>query len=61
MGNAGLVHVFLTRNKRAEFLPELLFHPEDRGDMFFQNHGRLSADYTVIYHRRYVVYVPALL
>jgi hypothetical protein len=30
----------------AGFLLGLLFSPEDRGDMFLQNAGRLSTDYT---------------
>jgi hypothetical protein len=37
----------------AGFLLILSFDREDRGDMFLQNVGRLSMDYTVLYPIRY--------
>jgi hypothetical protein len=36
----------------AGFLLGLLFYPEDGGDMFLRNVGRLSANYTALYPRR---------
>jgi hypothetical protein len=33
----------------AGFLLGLFFDPEDGGNMFFQNVGRLSPDYTALY------------
>jgi hypothetical protein len=34
------------------FLLGLLFYPDDGGDMFLRNVGRLSADYRTLYPRR---------
>jgi hypothetical protein len=31
----------------------LFFDPEDGGEMFLRNVGRLSTDYTALYPRRY--------
>jgi hypothetical protein len=36
----------------AGFLPGILFNPEDRGDMFLWNVGKLSTDYKSLYSRR---------
>jgi hypothetical protein len=33
----------------ADFLLGLLFDPEDKGDMFFQNVGRLSPNYKALH------------
>jgi hypothetical protein len=35
------------------FLLDFFFDPEDGGDMFVQNVGRLSTDYTALFLRRY--------
>jgi hypothetical protein len=35
------------------FLLGLFFDPEDGGDMFLQNVGLLSMEYTVLYSRRW--------
>jgi hypothetical protein len=41
------------RNQReAGCMQSLFFNPEDGGDMFFRNVGRLSADNTALYRRR---------
>jgi hypothetical protein len=37
---------------KAGFLLDLLFDPEDGGDMFLRNVGRLSTEYTALYSRR---------
>jgi hypothetical protein len=34
------------------FLPGLVFNPDDEGNMFPQNTGRLLLDYMAIYPRR---------
>jgi hypothetical protein len=36
-------------NLHADFLLGLLLNLQDGGDMFLQNVGRLSSDYTVLY------------
>jgi hypothetical protein len=36
----------------AAFLLGLFLHPEDGGDMFLQNVGWLSTDYTALYSKR---------
>jgi hypothetical protein len=36
----------------ADLLLSLLFNREDVGDMFFQNFGLISTDYTALYPRR---------
>jgi hypothetical protein len=39
--------------RKACWFLVLLFNPENEGNMFLQNFGSLSADYTALYPRKY--------